>query len=69
MKKETNKWQTVFTIGKLEQIHYIYQWGWHNVRFGIFNIHKLPEEEGTLHKRLYKGFIIQFRFWVPFEKI
>lgn len=59
IKKELNKWQCVFYLGR--------DWtrgrAWYkNFKFGIFKLEALPKEGVTLNKGLYKGFFINFNF-------
>jgi hypothetical protein len=41
--------------------------GWRQVRFGIFKLMEEPIEGALIQSHDYKGFIIFFRLWFPFE--
>lgn len=62
--KKLNKWQYDFYFGR---DYRIFERGWKIVRFGIFNIHTMPEEGYVLQKKHYKGFILKFYIWLPID--
>jgi hypothetical protein len=64
MKQELNKWQVTFYFGR---DYRTMERGWKQVRFGIFNLHTMPEAGVMIHKELYRGFIWQFYIWLPID--
>jgi hypothetical protein len=65
IKSEINKWQIHFSFGR--EYHRYSDLGWKAVSFGIFNLKELPEQGVSLHKSMYKGFIIKFHIWFPID--
>jgi hypothetical protein len=41
--------------------------GWKVFTFGIFKIHSFPDSGMTLGPKDYRGFIIKFMIWLPFD--
>lgn len=66
LKQILNKWQFLFLItkdySKIEA-------GWRVFKLGLVNLKSIPDNSFQLRKENYRGFIIQFRFWFPLEKI
>ena len=64
-KKELNKWQIGWWFGKdFSRLGD----GWRTAEFGVFKLTSLPPEGAVLVNRHYKGFIIKWRYWLPFER-
>jgi hypothetical protein len=65
MKRVLNKWQIVWRFGR--------DWmrlqpGWYTAAIGIVNYKQFPPEgEYPKAKRDYRGFMVNWRFWLPFE--
>ena len=65
MKKELNKWQTIFSFGR-DFVRY--ERGWKHLVFGVFKFVEFPDDIGErLQKRHYKGFIIDLYVFIPIE--
>lgn len=62
--KKNKKLQFIFSIGRDYRTMLV---GWKLVEFGIFKIHTFPQEGEALQKHHYKGFIIRFIMWLPFD--
>lgn len=45
-----------------------YHPGWYAVTFGILKITEQPIEGTVISKSQRKGFLLNWRFWLPFEK-
>ncbi len=65
MKRITNKWQILFHFKRDLRTLTL---GWKEFAFGIVNIQTFPGEAMILTKDHYKGFIIRFMVWLPFDK-
>jgi len=59
------KWQIDFFVNHDFQS---LQLGWYHFHFAIVKLISLPRQGARLHKSEYKGFIVSFRFWIPFDK-
>lgn len=66
MKKHTN-WQWIISLGRDYSRMDIM--GWRLFTFGIFKFKQLPTPERAFNKEDYHGFLIQFRFWLPIERV
>ena len=66
MKKELNKWQVVFYIGRDWQTM---ERGWKWVKFGVFKLSSFPEEGYELSSSQLKGFIFTMKVWFPIDDI
>lgn len=62
--KILDKWQFVFTHGR--DWRYA-QLGWRSIWFGVFKLTSLPTEGVAVQKKHYKGFLLKFKLWLPFE--
>lgn len=65
MKRILNKWQTHFALRSMIETR---ERGWKKFEFGIFKIVKFPAQGEVLHKPQYKGMIIKFLIWLPFDR-
>lgn len=64
MRKELNKWQFVFYLGRIWEMPP----SWRVFRIGLINIHTFPEEGEALGKEHYRGFIFEKRFCLSIGK-
>lgn len=65
MKREIGIWQWAFNI----QADYMRGgMGWRSIAIGYFKILELPEQGAVLAPGQYKGVLIRFRYWLPWEK-
>lgn len=62
-----NKWQIFFGTDPAKNFVYQLPIGWRFYEFGIIKLKSLPEPGIAIGKENYKGFWINFRFWLPFE--
>jgi len=65
MKKTLNKWQIGMSLVK---DYRSMEMGWKIFNFYFINLKSIPDQGEMLHKRNYKGFIIKFAVWIPFDK-
>lgn len=63
--KLNNKWQIFFQLSR-DVVRR--ETGWKQIVFGIFKLHTMPMEGERINKGLYKGFILNYRFFFPIEK-
>lgn len=42
--------------------------GWKVFQFGIINLKQLPPQGANIYSEYYKGFIIKFAVWFPFDR-
>jgi len=43
-------------------------YGWRIFELGCIKIIQMPEPGEQIHKKLYKGFIIRFAYWLPVDR-
>lgn len=43
--------------------------GWRIFTLGLFRIRKFPPDGERIQSRDYLGFLIEFRYWLPWERI
>lgn len=41
--------------------------GWKLFEFGIFSLHRHPPQGACLTRHHYRGFLIRFYVWLPFD--
>lgn len=64
MKRVLNKWQAAFVVHR----DFIRRYpGWYVVTIGCFKLTSQPEEGARISKLNYRGFLWEFRMWLPFE--
>ncbi len=61
-----NKWQSTLS---LKRNWATMERGWKIFEFGIFKFIQLPDRGVTIGKEDYKGFIIRFAIWFPFDRV
>lgn len=66
--KKTDKWQ--WWCKPFSRVCYRMEGqGWHRFDAGIIKIHTMPPEGQSIGKpENYKGIIIRFMWWFPFDK-
>lgn len=64
IERQKKTWQVNYWLSKDILRH---QPGWKMAGFGILKVTDYPKEGETLQRKHYKGFLIRFRFWLPFE--
>jgi hypothetical protein len=62
-----NKWQFYLNTSDYAA-HRIDPMGWRVFRFYIFKIVSLPEEGVSVSKENYKGFRLEFSYWLPLDR-
>lgn len=61
-----NKWQTTIS---LQRDYRTMDRGWKIFEFGIFNLKEIPPQGEMLRSKYYKGFLIRFAIWLPFDMV
>jgi hypothetical protein len=65
IKKEIGIWQVVAYFGRDFQFM---QLGWRKAEVGIIRITSFPPEGVAFSKENYNGFILSWRYFLPWEK-
>ena len=63
-----NKWHLVYGHGKDALYN---QLGWRFATIGWIKVKYLPQPEGVKQEgegKFYRGFILNFRYWLPWER-
>lgn len=63
-KRVLNKWMIFFNRAPLN--HYPTK-GWREIEFGIIKLKSFPLEGHVYERNHYKGFWINFSYWLPWE--
>lgn len=62
---EKGVWQVTLAFGKILEYR---EFGWRWARFGIFKLLEEPEEGVPVQSYDRKGFILEWYYWLPFER-
>jgi hypothetical protein len=66
LKRQEGKWMFHLAVGR--DFMYRDTWGWRLASVGILRIHTLPQEGVEIRPANYTGFLISWRYWLPFER-